>query len=330
MGVFDFLKMKNKFPPKRTDISEIYSTKPSPFIKKQQVILNDETKTLDERNAAYLAIRDEEVRRLNEAYDFNSIEGISSIPVPCKEVNGDSVTGRVEYYLHKKCFADHWNAGRTELALACLRKAQELMFVSDMIWSRKDFLRLVTHLYEAGYNEEAEMQLNRIDAFLSKQDIVQETFSGALTSAQFLETDLLELYSYSPYCKECAKYVNRIYSISGKDRRFPSLKEAAKDCQHELRCLSFTPFVYGVHEPAFECKNIIKHSNRPFRDERTTEEVKRYDDWVAMIQKMDEDKAKQEARMIENAKTKKPQIAITSWTPRGKNLGHGWSRRIYP
>ena len=26
----------------------------------------------------------------------------------------------------------------------------------------------------------------------------------------------------------------------------------------------------------------------------------------------------------------KPQIAITSWTPRGKNLGHGWSRRIYP
>ena len=313
MGVFDFLKMKNKFPPKRTDISEIYSTKPSPFIKKQQVILNDETKTLDERNAAYLAIRDEEVRRLNEAYDFNSIEGISSIPVPCKEVNGDSVTGRVDYYLHKKCFADHWNAGRTELALACLRKAQELMFVSDMIWSRKDFLRLVTHLYEAGYNEEAEMQLNRIDAFLSKQDIVQETFSGALTSAQFLETDLLELYSYSPYCKECAKYVNRIYSISGKDRRFPSLKEAAKDCQHELRCLSFTPFVYGVHEPAFECKNIIKHSNRPFRDERTTEEVKRYDDWVAMIQKMDEDKAKQEARMIENAKTKKQDMQTLQW-----------------
>ena len=25
-----------------------------------------------------------------------------------------------------------------------------------------------------------------------------------------------------------------------------------------------------------------------------------------------------------------PQIAITSCTPRGKNLAHGWSRRIYP
>ena len=26
----------------------------------------------------------------------------------------------------------------------------------------------------------------------------------------------------------------------------------------------------------------------------------------------------------------KSQIAIISWTPRGKNLAHGWSRRIYP
>ena len=27
---------------------------------------------------------------------------------------------------------------------------------------------------------------------------------------------------------------------------------------------------------------------------------------------------------------KQSQIAITSWTRRGKNPGHGWSRRIYP
>ena len=34
---------------------------------------------------------------------------------------------------------------------------------------------------------------------------------------------------------------------------------------------------------------------------------------------------------IEKSNTEKStQIAITSWTPRGKNLGHGWSRRIYP
>jgi len=165
MGLFDFLKKKSKFPPKRTDILEIYTAEPSPVIKKMQAILNDETKSLDERNAAYLAIRDEEERRLNEAYDFNSIEGVNSIPVPCKEVNGGSATGRVEYYLRGQCFFDHWNKGETELALACLRKAQELMFVSEMIWKRQDFLRLVEYLFEAGQDSEAEIQLKRIDDF---------------------------------------------------------------------------------------------------------------------------------------------------------------------
>ena len=35
--------------------------------------------------------------------------------------------------------------------------------------------------------------------------------------------------------------------------------------------------------------------------------------------------------LVQNISDKKiSQIAITSWTPRGKNLAHGWSRRIYP
>ena len=313
MGLFDFLKKKNKFAPKRTDITQIYYAKPSPTVKKHQAILNDESKSLDERNAAYLAIRDEEERRLNEAYDFNSIEGINSIPIPCREVNGGSATGRVEYYLRGQCFFNHWNAGRTELALACLRKAQELMFISDLIWKRRDFLRLVEDLYEAGYNEEAEMQLKRIDDFFKPKDIPQNNCSIDLRSSKSLGTDLMEVYSYSPYCAECAKYVNRIYSISGKDKRFPSLKEAAKDCRHELRCLSFNPFVYGVNEPAFECKNIIKYSNRPFRDERSRDEAKRYDDWIAQMQKMKEDEAKQEVNAIERAKMNRKDKQTLQW-----------------
>ena len=168
------------------------------------------------------------------------------------------------------------------------------MFVSEMIWKRKDFLRLVEYLYEAGYNEEAEMQLKKIDDFFAKQDIVQESFSSALTSAQFLETDLMEVYSFSPFCKECAKYVNRIYSISGKDRRFPSIKGAARNCLHELRCLSFSPFVLGVDEPTFKCKNIIKYSNRPFVDERSPEEIKKYSDWREMLEREEMEQAKRE------------------------------------
>lgn len=311
MGIFDFFK-------KRLINEEQVYEKSRLSMEKNQIILNDETKSTDERNAAYLAIRDEEERRLNEAYDFNSIEGINRIPVPCKEVNGSSATGRVEYYLRGQCFFKYWNAGKTELALACLRKAQELMFVSDMLWRRADFLRLVAYLYEAGRNEEAEMQLKKIDAFLSNKDIVKTAFFKNLENAKSLRTDLIEVYSHSPYCKECAKYVNRIYSISGEDKRFPPLKEAIRNCEHELRCLSFSPFIWNVSHPVFKCKNIIEHSNRPFIDERSSEEIKRYDDYFTENQKRKEIEAKQEAQMLENAKMKWHDTKTFQWLQ--KNL----------
>lgn len=163
MGLFDFFKQKHKFPPKRTDTSEIYIAEQSPVIKKQQAILNDETKSLDKRNAAYLAIRDEEERRLNEAYDFNSIEGINSIPVPCEEVNGDSPTGRVEYYLRGRCFAKHRDNGNIALATACIKKAHELMFVSDMIWDYDSFISSITWLHSVGLHFEAKEEEEKVD-----------------------------------------------------------------------------------------------------------------------------------------------------------------------
>lgn len=86
-----------------------------------------------------------------------------SISVPCKEVNGDSPTGRVEYYLRGKCFIEHWNAGRKELAIECLRKAQELMFVSDMIWKYDAFIPIVKYLHDMGLHDEARIEQERID-----------------------------------------------------------------------------------------------------------------------------------------------------------------------
>lgn len=319
MGLLDFLKNRTKkeykFPPKRTaeEILEIYTETPSQIIQQQQTILSDESKPLDERNAAYLAVRDEEIRRLNEAYDFNSIEGVKSIPVPCQEVNGASSTGRVEYYLRGECFKQHWDAGRTELALACLRKAQDLMYVSEMIWKRSDFLRLVIYLYKAGKNEEAEKELERLNQFFSKQDVSHDNLSKTIDSAKYLETDLIEAYSYAPYCEECAKYINRIYSISGKDKRFPALKNALNKCKHDFNCLSFSPFIYGVSEPTFECGNIIQYSNRPFKDERTCEKVEQYKNFLSMSKQEAEREAIQEANMIENAKHELQDIQNLEW-----------------
>lgn len=71
-------------------------------------IFDDESKTLEEKNASYSQIREQEVVRLKSFYDFSTVEGIKNIPVPCVEVNGDSPTGRVEYYLRGQCFSKYY------------------------------------------------------------------------------------------------------------------------------------------------------------------------------------------------------------------------------
>ena len=58
----------------------------------------------NDTNLQYLTTQENEVLKLEQAYDFNSIEGIESIPVPAENINGNSPTGRVEYYLRGKCF----------------------------------------------------------------------------------------------------------------------------------------------------------------------------------------------------------------------------------
>ena len=130
---------------------------------------NQEPKTLEEKNKQYLDLRNREIQRLQKAYDFNSIDGIRRIPVPCREVNGDSPTGRVEYYLRGLCFREHWDGGRKDLAIECLKKSQELIYISDMIWQYDDFIRLVSVLYESGRHDEARAEEKRIELFFEKR-----------------------------------------------------------------------------------------------------------------------------------------------------------------
>lgn len=262
-------------------------------------------KTLEERNAEYQAMRDEEVRRLNAAYDFTTVEGINSIPVPCREVNGTSPTGRVEYYLRGQCFVYNEQAGNEELAIAALKKAQALMFVSDMIWKRYDFLRLPEYLYKIGRWDEADAELEKIDTFFGKQKRECPSYiKDRFQSAKICKTDLMEAHTSAPYCSECAKYINRVYSISGRDKRFPKIpKTLTNDLTgHYLSCLSWHPYVENVHELQFDCTDIISYSNRPFKDERSKEEISRYDSWKGTVSRNMSDQESIEQGLLDRAK----------------------------
>lgn len=288
----------------------------------KQHTIEREEKTLEEKQAEYSAMRDEEVRRLNAAYDFNSIEGVNNIPVPCREVNGASTTGRVEYYLRGQCFFQHWEAGNIELALACLRKAQELMYVSNMLWRKTDFLHLVCYLYEAWKDDEAEKELERVNSYFAAKEEKQENFSTdiALRLTKGLQTDLVETSAWGPYCGECAKYINRVFSISGKDKRFPTLPREffSNDGGHHLSCLQLNPFVYGssrmhIKREQVFCVDEIEYSNRPFVDKRTQEEIDRYSNYCIAIQRHADEEAKRCDLMIKRALKKREDIQTLKW-----------------
>ena len=86
---------------------------------------------------------------------------------------------------------------------------------------------------------------------------------------ELLETDLVEIGHVEVCCEKCARYRERIFSLTGADRRFPKIPE---DFDSACCGISLWPFVWGVSEPSFHCANVIRHSNRPFLDERTGEE----------------------------------------------------------
>lgn len=83
-------------------------------------------------------------------------------------------------------------------------------------------------------------------------------------------------------CSECAKYRFRIYCISGNDKRFPKLPDYVKN--YSWHCgLSLSPFSLGVNymnlpqnRSLHEIDELIKYSNRPFVDDRSDEEIERY------------------------------------------------------
>lgn len=91
-------------------------------------------------------------------YDLTDVNSIYSIHVSVysKPENDYRLSsyGTLEYLLQEKGNSySRWT--QRELGLACLRKAIELMKISDVKWDRRDFQRIVWRLKEFGAEEDA-------------------------------------------------------------------------------------------------------------------------------------------------------------------------------
>lgn len=219
-------------------------------------------------------------------YDLTNIDSIHSIAIPnyqayTPKLTGDElgVTGHLDYVLRMRS-GQYWNNCEYELAIACLEKATQLMKYSTIGWPRKDFYRIVNELNDLGQFKKALRWKKWIEYNIPHENANEK--EDLYLCCKALETDLVQVGDSDTCCAKCAMYRKRIYSISGKDKRFPKFP----DDFHSNCGLSAHPFVYGISRPTFKCWNIILYSRRKFKDDRSESEKENYETWQKMLKQL--------------------------------------------
>ena len=156
MGLFDFFKRKKH----EKEVKVTYSGRT--FIAPKAMSSEE-----------YQRHRQTEIDTLERQYDLSTVEGINSIPVPkfkAKPAPGiSSPTGKIEYYLMIKA-GQYEKTDEVELALACYRKANELMPMSSTEYGREPYMRLSRYL----------RRLRRFDEARAEEAKISQLFASGL------------------------------------------------------------------------------------------------------------------------------------------------------
>ncbi len=209
-------------------------------------------------------------------YDFQTLEGINSIKIPnYKPLQGmSSPVNNVEYILQKKA-TEHKKNGRMDLAIACLRKANEIFPHSNFSWPEKDYMRLVEYLKFDRQFDEARKEEQKIKELFVQFNKEREAFNTKMISEVYGNADIVSTNETYFVCEKCAKYIKRYFSISGNSKKYPKLPEYLlhKSEEHKYCSITIYPVIDDISPPAWEYKGeFVEYCNRPFVDERTKEQ----------------------------------------------------------
>lgn len=237
----------------------------------------------------YNRANEQQIAAFKKAFDLRTIAGIQSITYDAVKPWIQSAPGVPSHpveILSKQASA--YKKENIDLAVECLRKANELRPVSGMLYPEDSYLRLVRYLRKAERFSEADMEEKKIqDMFhgasapYSRETIANSALKQSFLNAEKIGTDLVEVSWTSVCCEICGKYRGRIFSISGRDKRFPKFPDDFCLC-----CgLSAYPIIEGVSVPLYsDPDHIVEEAQRPFIDTRTPDEIKAYADKCRKIQ----------------------------------------------
>lgn len=251
--------------------------------------------------AAYESANDQQIEAFKNAFDLTTAEGIRAITLQAVQPWINSAPGVPSHpveILSKQASA--YQKDHLELAIECLRKANELRPDCGMAYTEDSYLRLIRYLCKAERFEEADRELQKIRAMFhganapcSHEVLSRAALERSFATARELGTDLVEVSWIDACCEVCGKYRGRIFSISGRDRRFP--KFPADFC---LDCgLCAYPIIEGVSVPMYsDPEHMVEEARRPFVDTRTPDEVKAYSEKRQRMQREEERRIEYVAR----------------------------------
>lgn len=160
-------------------------------------------------------------------YDMDTLSGINSIPVPAQNYNTGEPTKDCIYYVLQRKATEHKRNGKLDLAIACLRKSNELSdYEQRPLLLEKDYLRLVNYIKLTGDLELAQYEQDKIyqrhPEFLDKRISNLVGIKETLKKNREWNNDYV-LVSTNNTCPICKKYDLKIYSISGRTNKYPKL-----------------------------------------------------------------------------------------------------------
>ena len=145
-------------------------------------------------------------------------------------------------------------------------------------------------LLTVDYKNGAKMPLWSYASMAARSARIESTNIGSIGRALQSGTDLVKMTRVPQCCKLCGAYQDKVYSISGKDKRFPALFKTVlnrgyalphPNCRHE-----FIPWFEEIEDPA-DVEKAIKNSKIKYDkqgnliDVRYQKDIKSYAEWQA-------------------------------------------------
>lgn len=224
-------------------------------------------------------------------YDTYSLEDVKSIPIPVFNESYGTPVYNLEYLLKMRA-SEEREKENYELSYALMYKAIEGMKASRIMYGKKEYMQFIMWLYKDGRIEEAAMLEKRLrreepEVFDINQ-LHKNHFLSEIKQCNDLGTDYVYCGGHTCTCGECAKYQNRVYSISGKDSAYPKLPDFVYEyggfhpgCRH-----GFHPFFSdSIADKNGTYVDALEYSNRPFVDDRTPEEIEGYNQYLKKAEK---------------------------------------------